>query len=81
MWPKYQPQPMPFKLIILSLDGILCSHSSPKVRQKPIIHFDGHGNLGRDKPWDLKVRLGLQEFHYLDIISMLLCGHVWRCYP
>jgi hypothetical protein len=37
------------------------------------MHFNGYGNLGRDKLWDLKICLRLQEFHYLDIISMSLC--------
>lgn len=56
------------------------SSSLPMVRQKAIIHFNGHGNLGNDKLWDLKVCLWLQYFfcHYSHIISRPLCGYAWK---
>ena len=74
--PKYQPQPRPFKLAILFANGLLYSRSSPRVRKKAIMHFNGHGNLGSDKLWDPK---GCPSYgnlcHYSYIISRSLCGH------
>ena len=32
MQPKDQLEPMPLKLVILSIDGLLRSYSSPRVR-------------------------------------------------
>lgn len=62
MQPTYQPQPKLFKMIILSIHGLLCSCSLPRVRQKAIMCSNGHGNLGRDKLRDFKVCLRLQKF-------------------
>lgn len=77
VWPKYQPQPRSFKLVNIFVDGLLCSRSSPRVRQKAIMCFNGHGNLGRDKLQDLKVHPRLWEF-----MSILLHDFhviVWSC--
>ena len=74
---KFQPKPKPFKLIILSVGGLLCSRALPRVRQKAIMRFSGHSNLGRDKLWDLKVRPGLREFMSLLLQNFYVA--VWSC--
>ena len=77
--PKYQPQPRPFKLVILFADGLLYSRSSSRVRQTAIMHFNGNGNLGRGKLWDLKVCPCYGNLcHYSYITFRSLCGHTWK---
>ena len=51
---KYQPQQKRLKLFILSVNGLLCSRSSPRVREKAIMYCNGHNNLGRGKLWTSK---------------------------
>ena len=77
--PKYQPQsqPEPFKLIILFVNNLLCSHSPMRVRQKAIMHFNGHNNFGRLKLGDLKVCPTLLEFKSLLLHNFHVV--VWSC--
>ena len=64
MRPKYHPQPRPFKLVILSVNGLFCTDM--------VI-------LG-DTLWDLKVRPRLRIIHVTAFIknSMSLCSHTWK---
>lgn len=74
---KYQPQPRLFKLVILYVDGLLCSHYSLRVRWKAIMHFNGFNNLGRDKFQVLKVCPRLWEF--MSVLIQNFHIHVWSC--
>lgn len=69
--------PSSSSLIILSINGLFCGCVSSMVRQQVIMCFNEYGHLRRDKLWDLKDFLRLEE-----IMSLFLQNfHVimWSC--